>query len=149
MPGDDRFDYEEYGPHGPEPPPRANGHDPAPDLISVELPPVGIAEIPPRAWAYGHFLLFGHASAIGAVDGGGKGALAVAISLAMITGRPLLGERVWRRGPVAVITYEDDETEWQRRIAGAGPGVLRCHSDGCSDAGDGRYHHDAMDTLAG
>ena len=38
-----------------------------------------IHEIPPRRWAYGTFLLFGAASVIGAVDGGGKGALATVI----------------------------------------------------------------------
>jgi RecA-family ATPase len=37
----------------------------------------------------------------------------------MITGRPLLGEHVWRTGPVAIVTYEDDEIEWRRRIAAA------------------------------
>jgi hypothetical protein len=37
----------------------------------------------------------------------------------MITGRPLLGERVWRTGPVAILSYEDDVIEWQRRIAAA------------------------------
>jgi hypothetical protein len=63
--------------------------------------------------------MFGHAAVIGAVDGGGKGALATVIGLSMITGRPLLGERVWRTGPVAIITYEDDEDEWRRRIAAA------------------------------
>jgi RecA-family ATPase len=76
-------------------------------------------QIPPRPWAYGHFLLFGQAAVIGAVDGCGKGAQAVAIALAMITGRELLGERVWRTGPVAIITDEDDEMEWRRRIAAA------------------------------
>jgi hypothetical protein len=83
------------------------------------LRPVGSPNIPPRQWAYGRFLLFGSAAVIGAVDGGGKGAIAVVLLLSMITGKPLLGERVWRRGPVAVITYEDDEKEWHRRIAGA------------------------------
>jgi hypothetical protein len=83
------------------------------------LTPRAIASIPPRPWAYGKFLLFGSAAAIGAVDGGGKGAHAVIIALSMITGRPLLGEHVWRKGPVAIITYEDDETEWHRRIAAA------------------------------
>jgi hypothetical protein len=56
---------------------------------------------------------------IGAVDGVGKGVIATTMILAMITGRPLLGEKVWRSGPVAIISYEDDETEWQRRIAAA------------------------------
>jgi RecA-family ATPase len=65
------------------------------------------------------FLLFGSAAVIGAVDGAGKGTIAVTMILAMITGRPLLGERVWRSGPVAIVSYEDDEDEWHRRIAAA------------------------------
>jgi hypothetical protein len=83
------------------------------------LDPVGSANIPPRPWAYGHFLLFGSAAVLGAVDGGGKGAIAVVMMLATITGKPLLGERVWQTGPVAIVSYEDDETEWHRRIAAA------------------------------
>jgi hypothetical protein len=90
-----------------------------PPLESVCLAPVGAASIPPRRWAYGRFLLFGSAAVIGAVDGGGKGAIAVVMALAMITGRPLLGETIWRTGPVLIVSYEDDETEWHRRIAAA------------------------------
>jgi hypothetical protein len=88
-------------------------------LICKPLAPLPIADIPPRPWAYGKFLVFGTAAAIGAIDGGGKGAIAVVIALSMITGRGLLGDRVWRTGPVAIITYEDDEMEWRRRIAAA------------------------------
>jgi hypothetical protein len=88
-------------------------------LICVNAAPHSVSDIPPRPWAYGDFLLFGEAGAIGAVDGGGKSAQAVVIALSMITGQPLLGERVWRKGPVAIISYEDDATEWQRRIAAA------------------------------
>ena len=68
---------------------------------------------------YGHFLMFGQTAVLGAVDGGGKGAIAVTMALAQITGRALLGERVWRSGPVAIVTYEDDQTEWLRRFAAA------------------------------
>ena len=78
-----------------------------------------ISAIPPRTWAYGRFLLFGSAAVIGAVDGAGKGLLAVVKAIAMITGKPLLGEKVWRTGPVAIVTYEDDQDEWERRFAAA------------------------------
>jgi hypothetical protein len=78
-----------------------------------------ISAIPPRPWAYGRFLLFGSAAVIGAMDGAGKGFISIAMALSFITGRPLLGEKVWRAGPVAIITYEDDQEEWERRIAGA------------------------------
>jgi hypothetical protein len=78
-----------------------------------------ITGIPPRPWAYGRFLLTGSAAVIGAMDGAGKGMMAVAVALSFITGKPLLGEKVWRPGPVAILTYEDDETEWSRRFAAA------------------------------
>jgi hypothetical protein len=91
------------------------------DAITVSLAAGagGIADIPPRPWAYGNFLLFGEAAAIGAVDGGGKSAQAVAIGLSFVTGHSLLGEKVWRTGQVVVLTYEDDEVEWRRRIGAA------------------------------
>jgi AAA domain/DnaB-like helicase N terminal domain len=88
-------------------------------MICERAEPHSVASIPPRQWAYGTFLLLGQPSVIGAVDGGGKGALATVIALSMITGKELLGERVWRTGPVAIVSYEDDETEWHRRIAAA------------------------------
>jgi hypothetical protein len=88
-------------------------------LVCKAPEPHVISSIPPRPWAYGKYLLFGSASALGGVDGSGKGAISVVIALSFITGRPLLGEHIWRKGPVAIITYEDDETEWCRRIAAA------------------------------
>jgi hypothetical protein len=88
-------------------------------LELVRLNAIGAGNIKPRQWAYGKFLLFGSAAVIGAVDGVGKGVIAVSLILATITGKELLGERVWRTGPVGIITYEDDEEEWHRRIAAA------------------------------
>jgi hypothetical protein len=108
-------------PRGEEKKQQQNGQDTdaAVGLECMRLEAVGASKIPPRTWAYGKFLLFGSAAVIGAVDGAGKGAVAVVKALAMITGKPLLGERVWRTGPVAIISYEDDEDEWHRRIAAA------------------------------
>jgi hypothetical protein len=109
------------------PPPGTNGHagghhstDDGTDTVKCDrITHTGATKIPPRPWAYGTFLLFGSAAVLGAVDGAGKGAIAVVMALAMITGKPLLGERVWRKGPVVVVTYEDDVDEWHRRIAAA------------------------------
>jgi AAA domain len=97
----------------------ATPDDPPGTITCDGVFPLGATKIPPRRWAYGSFLLLGTAAVLGAVDGGGKGAIAVVMALAIITGKPLLGERVWRKGPVAIVTYEDDETEWHRRIAAA------------------------------
>jgi hypothetical protein len=87
------------------------------DFEAVVLPAGEISDIPPRTWAYGRYMLFGSAAVLGAADGVGKGFLTTAIILSMIFGRALLGERVWRSGSVAIITYEDDMVEWQRKIA--------------------------------
>jgi hypothetical protein len=112
-----RVNGEDHG--DPRPAPPDDPGDATTTLIAARLDPAPIHLIPPRPWAYGHFLLFGSAAVLGAVDGGGKGAIAVAILLATITGNPLLGEHVWRTGPVAIVSYEDDEAEWRRRIAAA------------------------------
>ena len=101
------------------PPPWPDDAPTASPVLPVSFPLTPIDQIPPRRWAYGTFLMFGQAAVLGAVDGGGKGAIATGIALSFVTGRPLLGERVWRPGPVAILTYEDDQTEWQRRIAAA------------------------------
>lgn len=93
--------------------------EPRPAMECVSLPRLGKANIPPRPWAYGRYLLTGQAAVLGAVDGGGKGSMAVGIALSVITSRPLLGERVWRTGPAAIVSYEDDQDEWHRRIAAA------------------------------
>ena len=98
---------------------RQQAKTPPAELDCVALSPVGKTAIPPRPWSYGNYLLAGQAAALAALDGGGKSAMAVAIGLAMVTGRPLLGEHVWRTGPVAVVSYEDDLDEWHRRIAAA------------------------------
>jgi hypothetical protein len=88
------------------------------DFVAPVLRPIN--QIPTRQWAYGNFLMFGGAAVIGALDGTGKGYVAVAIMLAMITGRDdILGEKVWRKGPVAIVTYEDAIEEWERRFAAA------------------------------
>jgi hypothetical protein len=98
---------------------KPNGATPDGELQFTWATPGKITDIPPRQWAYGEFLQFGTASCIGAMDGAGKGMIAAAMVISVTTGLALLGERVWRKGPVAIVTYEDDEREWRRRIAAA------------------------------
>jgi hypothetical protein len=123
---DDEWQWREDLRRKDKPPPGSNGkhagghHSTDDDTIKCNrITYVDATKIPPRPWAYGNYLLFGTAAVLGAVDGAGKGAIAVVTALAMITGKPLLGERVWRKGPVAIISYEDDVDEWHRRIAAA------------------------------
>ena len=94
-------------------PPRA----PREPVRSRTIPPIHPTKIPPRQWGLGRFLLFGSAAVIGATDGVGKGAIAIAMMLSVITGKPLLGEKVWRTGHVSIISYEDDETNGNAGVA--------------------------------
>ena len=83
------------------------------------LPKIAITAIPPRPWCYGYFLLTGHVAVLGGRDGAGKGFITASMILSIITGKPLLGEKIWVPGPVALISYEDDLDEWHRRLAAA------------------------------
>ncbi len=89
---------------------------PAPILAAPAALPVA-ERIPPRAWLYGAFLVRGFVSVLAAPGGVGKSAYALAVALAVITGRPLLGETVYRPSPVWVLNLEDPMDELDRRIA--------------------------------
>jgi hypothetical protein len=132
------------------------------ELVVTQFPELLPAQIPPRRWAYGHFLLFGSAAVLGAVDGGGKGTIVTTMCLSMITGEALLEEKVWRNGPVAIITYEDDEIEWLRRFAAAcihynlpyGETIQHVHFIHCNEgrvvfarSADGRITHPDSDGI--
>jgi hypothetical protein len=93
--------------------------EPPVELVVTKFNKIPKEAIPPRPWLYGHFLLSGACSILAAVDGGGKGAQVVVITLSLITGRSLLGEKVWQTGSVAIVTYEDNVLEWHRRFAAA------------------------------
>ena len=85
------------------------------DAIPAALPPP--QAIPPRAWLYGAFLVRGFVSVLAAPGGVGKSAYALAIALAVATGRPLLGDRVHRAAPTWVLNLEDPMDELDRRVA--------------------------------
>ena len=76
--------------------------------------------LPPRQWLLGSALLRGQATLLGSPGGTGKTALAVAMALAVITGRrDICGLHSFLRGRVWFITLEDDLDELARRIAAA------------------------------
>ena len=76
--------------------------------------------LPPRQWLLGSALLRGQATLLGSPGGTGKTALAVAMALAVITGRrDICGLHSFLRGKVWFITLEDDLDELDRRIAAA------------------------------
>jgi hypothetical protein len=109
-------DEEPDGEYGLPPLPRPLARNIIGDVVSSEIEAI---LDPPLPWAYGKFLLFGSAAVIGAQDGVGKGFVAVGMIIAFITGHSILGERIWRKGLVTILTYEDQEHIWRRRIRAA------------------------------
>ncbi|MCX7383231.1 MAG: AAA family ATPase [Alphaproteobacteria bacterium] len=107
----------------------------APPIAAVPAA-LPIAEsIPPRAWLYGTFLVRGYVSVLAAPGGVGKSAYALAVALAVITGRALLGETVHRACPVWVLNLEDPMDELDRRIAA----LMMAHALTRADI-EGRLH---------
>jgi hypothetical protein len=71
---------------------------------------------PPRAWLLENQFCRSFISGIVAQGSVGKTTLRLLQSMALATGEPLTGQRVYRRSRVLVITLEDDLNELRRRI---------------------------------
>ena len=71
---------------------------------------------PPRSWLYGNIFARKFLSSLFADGGVGKTALRYAQYLSLATGRSLLGEHVFQRSRVLIISLEDDMEELRRRI---------------------------------
>ena len=78
-------------------------------------------ELPRREWVYGRHLVRGFVSCTIAPGGIGKTALLCAEALAMVTGRPLLGDAPQGRLRVWLVNLEDPIDELRRRIAATAP----------------------------
>lgn len=115
-----------------EPPPAANEGGATPCDTSA-TPPLRVAAprlaatpfvwrdpstIPPREWVYGRHLIRRFVSLTVAPGATGKSSLLIGDALAMVTGRPLLGEPV-HEGPkrVWIWNLEDPRDEIERRVA--------------------------------
>jgi hypothetical protein len=79
----------------------------------------GEGALPARDWLLGTTFCRGFLSSIVAEGGTGKSALRMAQALALATGRPLTGEKVFRQTRVLYISLEDDATELRRRLLAA------------------------------
>lgn len=93
------------------------------------------ATIPPRQWLYGHHLIRAFPSATVAPGGLGKSSLVLVETIAMVTGRRLLGK--WLKEPLRAWYWnlEDPDDEIDRRLAAI------CLQYGISAADiDGRLH---------
>ena len=77
------------------------------------------ASIVPRRWIYAHHYLRSFVSVLASAGGIGKTSLQIVEALAIVTGRPLLGEEVKERTNVWIVNLEDPIEEIQRRILAA------------------------------
>jgi hypothetical protein len=77
------------------------------------------ASIEPRRWIYGHHYLRSFVSVLASAGGVGKTSLQIVEALAIVTGKPLLGEEVKERTNVWIVNLEDPIEELQRRILAA------------------------------
>ena len=77
------------------------------------------ASIEPRKWIYAHHYLRSFVSVLASAGGIGKTSLQIVEALAIVTGRPLLGEEVKERTNVWIVNLEDPLEEIQRRVLAA------------------------------
>lgn len=77
------------------------------------------ASIEPRKWIYAHHYLRSFVSVLASAGGIGKTSLQIVEALAIVTGRPLLGEEVKARTNVWIVNLEDPLEEIQRRVLAA------------------------------
>lgn len=77
------------------------------------------ATLPRRRWVYGSTYIRGFLTVTASAGGIGKTSLAMVEALAIVTGRPLLGEKVHEPTSVWLVNLEDDLTEMQIRLAAA------------------------------
>jgi hypothetical protein len=75
--------------------------------------------IPPRQWLLGNYFCRGFVSALTAAGASGKTSLRLVQFLSLASGRDLLGQHVFRRCKVLVVSLEDDLDELRRRITAA------------------------------
>lgn len=100
------------------PDPPTDAPDAAPDWPSV-YDMFDEARIEPRQWIYAHHYLRSFVSVLASAGGIGKTSLQIVEALAIVTGRPLLGEEVKERTNVWIVNLEDPLEEIQRRVLSA------------------------------
>lgn len=121
MADDPRFTFYEKD----EPPPRIGRPATGPRLAShtngpLILTPARLPDprtIPPRQWLYGTQLVRSYVTVLVAPGGTGKSSYAMAVGVAIATGRNILNEHVFTRCNVAVFNLEDPMEELERRLA--------------------------------
>jgi hypothetical protein len=101
------------------------------------------ASLPPRGWLYGNHLIRKYVSATIAPGGVGKSTLVVADALAMVSGKPIMGQAV-HSGPLRVWVWngEDPTEEMHRRIIAA----MLFHGVGAAAVADRLFLDSGRDT---
>ena len=90
---------------------------PGPAASATSSLNVSFSKIPHRQWLYGVDLIRGEITVLGAPGGVGKSTKAIGMSVAVATGKPLLGEKLFGAGfSCLYINGEDSGTEMRRRI---------------------------------
>jgi hypothetical protein len=77
------------------------------------------SSIEPRRWIYGNHYLRSFVSVLASAGGVGKTSLQIVEALAIVTGKPLLGEPVKEQTNVWIVNLEDPLEEIQRRVLAA------------------------------
>jgi len=81
--------------------------------------PIDPASIPKRRWIYARHYIRSNVSVLASAGGVGKTSMQTVEALAIVTGKPLLEERVVEPCNVWLINLEDPMEEMQRRLAAA------------------------------
>jgi hypothetical protein len=78
---------------------------------------VSFSNIPHRQWLYGIDLVRGDITLLASPGGAGKTSLALGMAVCLVTGKSVLGERIWGHGPLKslYINAEDSRVEMLRR----------------------------------
>jgi AAA domain/Primase C terminal 2 (PriCT-2) len=89
---------------------------------SASQPPemkVSFSNIPHRQWLYGVDLVRGDITLLASPGGAGKTSLALGMAICLVTGKEVLGEKIWGHGPFKsfYINAEDSRVEMLRRAA--------------------------------
>lgn len=75
------------------------------------------ASLAPRQWLHGVDLVVNYVSVLVAPGGVGKTTFGMTMAMAVATGQPLLGVKVWQTGNVLLCGLEDPDEETDRRLA--------------------------------
>jgi AAA domain len=97
---------------------------------------ISFSNIPHRQWLYGVDLVRGDITLLASPGGAGKTSLALGMAISLVTGKEVLGEMIWGRGPFKslYINAEDGGVEMLRRACAF------CQQHGITEQELDRFH---------